>query len=283
LQAALAEPRPQPLRELWTLLGKPGRTGAWLLLLGALIIAAGGTLEALLLQSLIDLGTRLRLWPQRLLLGSAVVIFGVALLVLSAARSAHAQRLGRLLEARLRLRLLTQLPRLGDRYFNSRPLSDMAERAHQLHRVREIPALLAQALSAGSQIVVTAAALGWLDPHAALEVALLALGTLALPLLLLPWLMERDLRVRTHQGALTRFFLDGLLGLSAIRAHVAERALGREQEGLLTDWTLASRALVRAILTLLSSQALLGLGLVALLWLRSVQHRHSIGGVLLLV
>jgi len=35
-------------------------------------------------------------------------------------------------------------------------------------------------------------------------------------------LSERDLRVRSHSGALTRYYLDALLGLIAIRAHAAE-------------------------------------------------------------
>jgi ATP-binding cassette subfamily B protein len=283
LRSALTEPRSQPLRQLWALLGAPGKKGAWLLFLLALLAAAGGTLEALLLQSLLELQSRLRLWPQRLLLGSAVALFSLALLVLAVARLAQAQRLGRQLELALRLRLLSQFPRLSDHYFHSRPLSDLAERVHQLHRVRELPPLLAQALGAASQALVTAAALGYLEPQAAPQIALLTLGSLALPPLFLPWLLERDLRVRTHQGALIRFFRDGLLGLTAVRAHVAERALSREQEGLLTDWTQASRALAQSLLTLLSAQSLLGLLLVALLWLGPLQQHHRIGSVLLLV
>ena len=46
---------------------------------------------------------------------------------------------GRQLEVRLRMALLEKLPRLGDRYFQSRPTSDMAERSHSLHRLRLLP------------------------------------------------------------------------------------------------------------------------------------------------
>ena len=52
---------------------------------------------------------------------------------------------------------------------------------------------------------------------------------------------ERDLRQRTHAGALTRFYLDALLGLIPVRAHGAERALGREHEALLVEWARAGR------------------------------------------
>ena len=38
--------------------------------------------------------------------------------------------LGRRLELRLRVAFLSKIPRLGDRYFQSRPTSDMAERGH---------------------------------------------------------------------------------------------------------------------------------------------------------
>ena len=40
---------------------------------------------------------------------------------------------------RLRAAFLEKIPRLGDRYFQSRLLSDMAERSHAVHAVRTLP------------------------------------------------------------------------------------------------------------------------------------------------
>ena len=52
--------------------------------------------------------------------------------------------LGRRLETRLRAAFLRKIPRLTDRYLQSRPSSDMAERAHSAHQIRELPHLGAQ-------------------------------------------------------------------------------------------------------------------------------------------
>ena len=48
---------------------------------------------------------------------------------------------------------------------------------------------------------------------------------------------ERELRVRAHDGSLARFYLDALLGLMPMRTHAAERAMRREHEALLVEWS----------------------------------------------
>lgn len=51
---------------------------------------------------------------------------------------------------------------------------------------------------------------------------------------------EREMRSFTHNGALSRFYLDALLGLIPARMHGAERAMRREHETLLTEWMRSS-------------------------------------------
>src|SRR6185369_7051981 len=70
---------------------------------------------------------------------------------------------------------------------------------------------------------------------------------------------------RNHAGSLGRFYLDGLLGLVAIRTHGAEPALAREHRDRLREWVRAARAALRAALTAEALQALVGFGLGA--WL----------------
>ena len=59
-----------------------------------------------------------------------------ALLLLEIPVTSSLLRLGRRLEIHLRLAFLEKLPRLSDRYFQSRPKSDMAERSHSIHLPR---------------------------------------------------------------------------------------------------------------------------------------------------
>jgi ATP-binding cassette subfamily B protein len=246
-------------------------------------LAAGGVLvEALLWRGLVDLTRHLETVEQRLGALVAFLVFMGALLLLDLVNGLGLSRLGRRLEARLRLALLAKIPRLGDRYFQSRPTSDMAERSHSLYRLRLLPGLAGQGLHAAAELVCTTAGLVWLDPSQALLVVLAVAGTQVLPLAMQPLLTERDLRVRTLTGALGRFSLDALLGLTAVRTHGAERAMQREYEGLLTEWTRAGLHLQRAVVSVEGVQALLGFGLAAGLLAAYLAQGGEAHGALLL-
>jgi ABC-type multidrug transport system fused ATPase/permease subunit len=78
-----------------------------------------------------------------------------------------------------------------------------------------------------------------------------------------PFVIERDLRVRTHAGALTRFYLDALLGLAPIRAHGAERAIRHEHESLLVEWVRSGLGLQRRVVAMEAVQSLISFALAA--------------------
>jgi ATP-binding cassette subfamily B protein len=261
LAAAVAQAEVRPGRELLRLGRGLGRL-FWLLLAGGLALTACGTiLEAGLLRGVFELGRLLGLVEQRLLALGCLAGFGAVLLLLELGVAGALVRLGRRLEVRLRAAFLEKLPQLHDRYFQSRPVSDMAERSHALHQVRLLPRLAGRFVRAALVLALTVAALAWVDPLSAplaLAGAVLALGV---PLALLPLLQGLDLRVRTHAGALSRFYLDVLLGLPAVRAHGAERAVRREHEGLLVEWVRASRRLLRWVVVLEGLQSAAGFGL----------------------
>ena len=140
---------------------------------GAVFIAAAGvTVEALLFRSLMELGPHLPLSGQRLAAMGVVLSLSVALLVLEVPIAAAAVGWGRRLEVRLRLAFLQKIPRLADRYFQSRPSSDMAERGHSIHQIRELPILAVQLTRATFELLLTTAGLVWLYP----ETAAIAIG-----------------------------------------------------------------------------------------------------------
>jgi ATP-binding cassette subfamily B protein len=206
LAAALEEPPARPGRDLLRLLAADG-AGAPAALAGALFLAAGGVIvEAVLFRGLFDIGRELGLAGQRLTAMGALLAFVAALLLLDLPTAAGLLRLGRRLELRLRAAILAKVPRLGDRYFQSRLTSDMAERMHGTHRVRLLPDLGGQLARAVFELVLTAAGIVWLDPALAPIALLAAVAAVVPPLLVQPLLVERDLRVRTHAGALGRFY-----------------------------------------------------------------------------
>lgn len=270
LKAVLEEPSGRPGRELLRLFKADGLL-APATLTAAMAVAAGAVvLEALFFRGLLDLSARLGLAEQRLAAGAVFLLFLALLLLLDLSIADGALALGRKLEVRLRLGFLGKLSRLGDRYFRSRLSSDMAERCHSVYRLRLLPELGANLLRSAFQLAFTAAGIAWLDPDVAPLAASSAVLAFSIPLLAQPILSERDLRLRSHAGALGRFYLDSLLGLIPARNHGAERALRREHEGLLVEWTRAALRFESVTVALDLFQATLGYGLAILLLFRHV-------------
>jgi len=283
LRAALEQPPARPGRELLHMLRADGIFTP-VAIMAALALASGAVIvEAILFRGLLNLGQSLGLASQRLEAIAAVLIFSVVLLVMEIPLTGSLLRFGRRLEARLRLAFLCKIPRLGDRYFQSRLKSDMAERSHGIHLIRRLPELGGQLLRFVFEILFTTAGIVWLDPASAPIAICAALAAIAIPLVSQPLLLERDLRLRTHSGALTRFYLDALLGLIAIRAHRAQPAVRREHEALLAEWARAGLSLQRAVISLEMLQFLAGFGLAIWLLESYLARRGAAGGVLLLV
>ncbi len=274
LLAALQQSTARPGTELLRLLRADGIfTPA--IIAGALALSSAAVIfEAILFRGLIASGRSL--W-------AVTVAFSAILLFLEIPITSSLLRFGRRLEIRLRLAFLEKIPRLGDRYFQSRPKSDMAERSHSIHLIRRLPELGGQLLRYSFEIVFTTAGIVWIDPSSAPIAILAALASLGIPLASQPWLMERDLRLRTHAGALTHFYLDALLGLVAIHTHGGQPAVRREHESLLSDWARAGLNLQRAVLSLETLQFLTGFGLAIWLLASHLGRTGDAGAVLLLV
>jgi ATP-binding cassette subfamily B protein len=282
LAAARAEPAARPGRTVFRLLGNSGWLACLLVALGIAIAAGSSVAEAVLLRAVIDIGRELGLVQQRLQAVGIVLALAGAVLLVELRVAGGLLRLGRHLESRLRMAFLEKIPRLHDRYFSSRPISDMAERSHAIHQIRLLPRLLGQFSRTALALLITATAIAWIDPDSLLPAVLAAGMAIALPLAFNPLLAEMDLRVRTHSGALSRFYLDALLGLAAVRAHGAERAVRREHESLLVEWVRASRRLLRWVVVVEGLQIVAGFGLAGWLVLLHASHFSDAGGALLL-
>jgi ABC-type bacteriocin/lantibiotic exporter with double-glycine peptidase domain len=283
LMAALAESPNRPGRDLLRLLRRDGALAPAVLLTALLLAAGGVTLEAVLFRGLADIGRELGLAGQRLGAAAALLLFTAALLLLEWPLAVSLLRWGRRLETRLRMAFLDKIPRLGDRYFQSRLTSDMAERSHNMQRIRHLPDAASQLVRSVFELLLTMVGIIWLDPSSLPLAAGATALALALPLVTQPVLAERDLRVRSHAGALSRFYLDALLGLVAVRAHGAERAVRREHEDLLVEWARAGFRLQRTAVWLQTVQLFSGYGLAAWLLLNHLSRAGGAGTVLLLV
>jgi len=255
--AALTEPSPQPEHAVWRALREEGWQVPAVILAALGLASAGMTVQAMLLRGVLWLGPSLPRVEQRWVAAGVTVAFLLILFVLEVALSTTIQRLGRRLEMRLRMAFLEKIPRLSDHYFHSRLMSDMAQRAHDLRSLRALPTLGVNLARTLFEMLLTMSAIIWLEPRSAILAILSTLAFIALALLSRPALDERDLRLRSHLGALSRFYLDALLGLTPLRAHNAGRAFRREHEGLLVEWGAAGLAFARATLLIQNLGAVL--------------------------
>ena len=274
--AARDERRERPLEAVWSAL----RAGGWTtlpVLLGALVLAAAGTLvEAVLLRGLLDVGAALGAPMQRAGALLALLVFVAALTTVRVPIVSESLRLGRLFETRMRAALADKLLRLNERYLQSRSVSDMADRAHSVHLVRQLPSTAIHFVQASCELLFTVGGILLIDPGSAPACALLIGAAAGIPLLAQPLLAERDLRVRSHGSALHGLQLDALSAVAPIRAHGAQPALRRLHEALLVDWVRACRARLAASTLAGGLQALVATS--ACVWLLS-EHFVRLGAV----
>jgi ABC-type bacteriocin/lantibiotic exporter with double-glycine peptidase domain len=283
LRAAVSTPSAQAGREVARQLWSGGRLAATAAAAMLAVVSVAAAVESAFFRVLVDLPSRLALPRQRLGAAVALLVFLAAVLGLEVSLTAATLGLGRRLEMAFRLRLLRRVATLGDRYFRSRLVSDMAERCHNAYRLRMVPEVAANVLRNALQLGLTAACIAWLEPAVAWLAGLSAAMALGLSLAAQPVLQERDLRLRNHAGALGRYFLDALLGLVPARHHGAETALRREHEGLLVEWARAARRFERATLALDVLQAVTGYGLAVCLLFGHLRARPGHQDELLLL
>jgi ABC-type bacteriocin/lantibiotic exporter with double-glycine peptidase domain len=241
LAATITEPTESPVRA-WFVSVRCKWPIVLGLVLAAGVVAAGSlVLDALLFFGLVGFGAH------ALNLTGAVLFLSGALLLVELCSLMAAFHVGRHIELGYRRAFLKKLSRLADRYFHSRLTSDMAERHHMVHRLRSLALLTYQLLCTSFEILATMIAIVWLEPWSGRRMAVI-LAACLLPLLLVqPVLTERDLRLRTHTGGLMRFYLDAMLGLTAVRAHHAQESVRHEHGQLLCKWVRAAQGLLSAV------------------------------------
>ena len=242
------EPPLRPEEELWRALRQDGLFTFGVLAVALCITTLGVTIEAFLLQGVRRPSALLRTSPgsnlpepgSRWFAIAALSVFVPLLFALELPLTTIELRIGRRLETRLRILLLEKIPRLSDRYFHSRRASDMTMRAHGLRSLRSLPTLPVNVLRLGFPLLLAAAGVIILDPASAPWAIAFALVFSAVAYFSNVIQREREMRLFAHNDALSRFYLDALLGLIPVRMHGAERAMRREHETPLTGWTRSS-------------------------------------------
>lgn len=240
LAAVLEQPADRPERAVLRALREDGLLAPAVVITALLMATAGTMLQALLIQGLMRVGMQADSSGYRMIGLIALLVLVALLFLMEVPIAAAVLRAGRRLETRLRIVFLSKIPRLGDRYFHSRLTSDMTMRAFSLNSLHQLPSLGQGIIRLCFQLILTTVGLMWFEPGAAATAAAATIAFIAISFLSSPPLQGRELRVSTHASALSRFYLDALLGLVPLRTHCAERAFRREHEGMLVAWVRAA-------------------------------------------
>ncbi|MEM7538377.1 MAG: ATP-binding cassette domain-containing protein [Chloroflexota bacterium] len=249
LQAVVDEPSIQPEKHILQMFLADGYLTPVMVSVALLMAAIGVTIEAALLRGLLEIGemlgatspdTDLFQGSQPFIFLIVSTLFAIVLFLLEFPIEVMVWRMGRRLETRMRIAFLEKIPRLSDRYFHSRLTSDMTRRIYELRLLHRLPTLASRFLENSFQLLLTVGGVILLYPESAVQVMLSVLLLFGLILITQPLLAERDMRVQGHASALSRFYLDALLGLAPVRTHGAERSIRREHESLLVKWAQAA-------------------------------------------
>lgn len=283
LRSALEGEAPSPMRTLFALLGGGGIKIPLALTICAFVAVLAGMMELLVLRGIVGLDSTLIEGSQRLAAGAALLVLWLIQLAIDWPFMWMLVRMGRRLEVRVRLALQRKLDELPDAYLRTRPISDMVDRVHQIPLLRQLPLLGGYVVRSLLTLLFYVAGVIYLSPESAVLALLLAGLSMAIPFFARLPLNEADLRVRTHAGALGGFLLDALLGIVPLRTHGAEQAVHREHETLLTQWSRASRALLRIAISSEALQTAVGFGIAAAIVYPHVSGSAATGSVLLLL
>ena len=249
--------RKSPLAVLFAHVSRAGTRMLWLVLALTALVALTSVLEMFLLRAAFNAQSMLSLPAQRFWGTAMYAAVVLLLLVLETSLSSHVARLGRSLELRCRMAIQIKLPRLADKYFRTRPMSDVTQRSQGLFMLRGLPALLVSLTKLCLDLAITTTALLFLHPHGAgFIVGALVLG-LSTPLLTLRYRGQLEHRVQAHSSALSQLYLDVLLGLSPLRTHGGQGAVRAQQDQHLVAWREESE---RAVSVLSLSEGLQSFG-----------------------
>jgi ATP-binding cassette subfamily B protein len=283
ISAALRESEASPGREILRTILETGRFFPFMLAATLLLTSLGMTIEALLLKGVFDISRFPELMQYRGEIAIALYAFFAVMLMLELSGAAAVTRMGQQLELRFRIAILQKIPLLGDRYFYSRLTSDMTQRVYELRQLRGAPQLAVTVFKSTVEMLLTTVGIIWLFPSGAGLALLTCIGIIAVSILTQSWLKEQDLRFRTHIGALSRFYLDALLGLVPIRTHRAERSISIEHESMLVKWSEAGMAFYTTNLAAVGVQALTSAVFAIWILFSYLRGGGDAGGVLLLL
>lgn len=252
-----------------TILRLAGPGSGWLIaVVSAAVVAMSilGAIEVLFYRAALDAPRMFPTLTSRVGLATAIMVFLVLVTALDFVTSLAGSRLGRLVEMRMRMTTLHALPRTPDSFVRSRPVSDLAARAHNLVQGRSLPSTITQCARAVGNLALTFAAILLIDWRNAVVLVAGSIALTIVPVATRSRLREIDNRFQAHAARLLTLFLDALRGTRPVRLHGYQDAFRNEQRDELMNWRRTGELSLQANGVIGAVDALLGKLLVLVLF-----------------
>ena len=255
----LLEPEIKPLMFFWQWFTQDSALFPIALALISAVAAAIIVLQIVLFDTLLELNRLLGIGSERWGFVAWLLLFLAISTLFHIPFARIKLSLGRRLEIGLRRDLLIKLPLLQHQAIRTRLLSDMAERRHNLHLLRELPVSALNLAETFFLLLFTLIGIAYLYPGSALPSLLLAVLMISAPLLVNGVLGDLDNRTRTLVAIINRLYYDSLRGLLPLRSHVAEQSQVLEQDRFLSQWGRSYRSFNGILLNMQLALELTGL------------------------
>lgn len=230
-----AQKKPDEIINIRDYFLKDGRLPIISLIVLTFLSGVGLALQAILLKGLPTLVEQLNTRATQLYIFGSILVFLFLLTIQWWHSSRISYTIGRKFEGRLRLLVLAIFPQLSPIYFQQISPAAMLERVYNLQRLRNLPNLQSSFFLQATQMVLTIVGLLWIDWVAAI-ITIITLAILICLFQIEQATSSEYMLSFLYDETLSQFYLDAMLGLTAIRTHGAERATRREFDRVLGRW-----------------------------------------------
>lgn len=182
--------------------------------------------------------------------------FFLCILLLRGCTALLEKDLGRVGEFGYRISLARIIRALRPRYFETRPVADLAQRFHTIDSLHESTTIAARLLRSTATVMVHAIAISHFNLVGGIVGVATALLLASLPFFFWRRARELDMRLQTFAGNLSLYYQQALRGRAPLNAHGANDIVVAEHEKKLTAWRASSEELVTLRTSALLSQEL---------------------------
>ncbi len=213
----------------------------------------------------------------------AFLVFFVVAIAARWAVQRVALQFGLSLGIRYRIHMNEKIERFSPRFFETRPVADMANRFHLADILVDIPAFIARLSAQAGTVILATAAMAIISPTAAIIVSAVALLSYFLTKYYFTRIRSRESLLRVNEAALGGYYMQALQARMPLKTHAAEALIAIEHETKLVMWQKTARGLIGKRLAVLGgNEGLAALGFCLIVYVEIASGSPPLATMLIL-